>query len=75
MCVCGHIVDQFGDHVLSCGNGPLRTKRHDGLRGIIWHALHTDNSEVKNEQRIGGRDLHRPFTILILSMENQLSLI
>ena len=59
-CVCGHIVDQFGDHVLSCGNGPLRTKRHDGLRDIIWHALHTDNSEVKKEQRIGGRDLHRP---------------
>ena len=59
-CVCGHIIDQFGDHALSCGSGPLRTKRHDSLRDIVWHALHTDNSGVKKEQRIGGQDLHRP---------------
>ena len=58
--MCGNIIDQFGDHALSYGSGPLRTKRHDSLRDIVWHALHTDNSGVKKEQRIGGRNLHRP---------------
>ena len=41
----------------------LRTKRHGSLRNIVWHALHTDNSGVKKEQRIGGRDLRRPSDI------------
>ena len=59
-CVCGYIIDQFGDHTLSCGSGPLRTKRDDSLRDIVWQALHTDNSGVKKQQRIGGRDFHQP---------------
>ena len=49
-CVCGNIIDQFGDHALSCGSGPLRTKRHDNLRDIVWHALHTDNSGVRRNR-------------------------
>ena len=28
-CTCGQILGQFGDHLLSCGHGNLRTKRHD----------------------------------------------
>ena len=60
-CVCGHVLDTFGDHALSCGSGPTRTKRHDSLRDILWHALLTDNSDVKKEQRTGGQDSsHRP---------------
>ena len=60
-CVCGHVLDTFGDHGLSCGIGPTRTKRHDSLRDILWHALLTDNSDVKKEQRTGGQDSsHRP---------------
>ena len=58
--MCGPSIDQFGDHALSCESGPLRTKLHDSLRDIVWHALHTANSEVKKKQRIGGRDLYRP---------------
>ena len=30
------------------------------MRDIVWHALYTDNGGLKKEQRIGGRDLHRP---------------
>ena len=60
-CVCGHVLDTFGDHALSCGSGPTRTKRHDSLRDILWHALLTDNSDVKKEQRTGRQDSsHRP---------------
>ena len=53
-------MDQFGDHALCCEVGPLRTKRHDALRDIIWHALLTDNSEVKREQRCSSHNHHRP---------------
>ena len=59
-CVCGQVMDQFGDHALCCEVGPLRTKRHDALRDIIWHALLTDNSEVKREQRCSSHNHHRP---------------
>ena len=41
--VCGQIIDQFGDHLLGCAHCPLRIKRHDALRDIIWHALLMDN--------------------------------
>ena len=34
-CVCGHIIDLHGDHVLGCGHGPFRIKRHDALCDII----------------------------------------
>jgi len=27
-CLCGSIVDQFGDHLLSCGHGPMCKCRH-----------------------------------------------
>ena len=47
-------------HALCCEVGPLRTKRHDALRDIIWHALLTDNSEVKREQRCSSHNHHRP---------------
>lgn len=33
-CVCGHTMDQFGDNILSCGNGPLCTEHYDSLRDI-----------------------------------------
>ena len=49
-CSCGQIIDQFGDHLLGCGQGPLRTKRHDALRDVIWHALLMDNKGDVREQ-------------------------
>ena len=53
-CVCGTILDPYGDHFLSCGHGPLRTRRHDALCEIVYHALLTDNKYVKREQRCSG---------------------
>ena len=52
-CVCGHIIDLHGDHVLGCGLGPLRIKRHDALCDIIWHSLLLDNKGAIKEQRCG----------------------
>ena len=51
--VCGHIIDFYGDHVLGCGHGPLRIKRHNALCDIIWHSLLLDNKGAIKEQRCG----------------------
>ena len=37
------VMDCFGDHVLGCGHGPLRIKRHNAISEVIWHALLVDN--------------------------------
>ena len=39
-------VDRFGDHLLGCGHGPMRIRRHDALCDIVFHhaALLQDNS-------------------------------
>ena len=52
-CACGQIIDQHGDHLLGCGNGPLWIKQHDTLRDTIWHALLMDNKEAVHEQHCG----------------------
>ena len=50
-CPCGQMVDRFGDHLLGCGHGPLRIRRHDALREIVYHALLNDHRGVRMEQR------------------------
>lgn len=50
LCPCGSAIDPNGDHLLGCGHGPLRIRRHDALREIIFQALLLDNSQVKREQ-------------------------
>ena len=34
LCMCGHTIDSFGDHLLGCGHGSLRSRRHNALRDI-----------------------------------------
>ena len=58
-CSCGIVVDRFGDHLLGCGHGPMRIRRHDALCDIVFHALLQDNSGCKREQRCGS-GLDRP---------------
>ena len=43
-CACGSTIDAFGDHMLGCGHGHLRSKRHDALRDIVYHALLVDDA-------------------------------
>ena len=52
-------MDQFGDHHLGCGHGPMRICRHDALCDVIFHALLQDNSGCKQEQHCGS-NLDRP---------------
>ena len=52
-CSCGSVVDQFGDHLLDCGHGPLRIRQHDALCDIVFHALLQDNSGCKRGQHCG----------------------
>ena len=50
-CACGQTLDQFGDHLLGCGNNNLRIRRHDALADVLFHALQADNSNCRKEQR------------------------
>lgn len=59
-CACGIPIDVHGDHLLGCGYGPLRIRRHDSLCNIIWHALLQDSPNAKREQRISGDSKTRP---------------
>ncbi|XP_062520169.1 uncharacterized protein LOC134195179 [Corticium candelabrum] len=58
-CVCGQVLDPFGNHLVSCGHGPLRIKCHDALCKVIYQALLTNNKHVKRE-RCSGFDNSRP---------------
>ena len=60
LCSCGSPLDTYRDHLLGCGSGPFRIRRHDALCGIIWHALLQDNSNATREQRATGDSQRRP---------------
>ena len=59
-CLFGVVVDQHGDHVLGCGYGSLRNKRHDALCDIIFHTVLVDNHDCKREQRCNSQNNTRP---------------
>ena len=48
-CSCRQVIDVFGDHMLGCGHCPLRSRRHDVLREIIFYALLNDHPGVRRE--------------------------
>ena len=58
-CVCGHILDVFGDHALGCSSS-LRIRRHDALCDTVYHWLLVDNSGVRREQRCSSQSMDRP---------------
>ena len=58
-CVCGQVLDSFGDHLVICGHGPFPIKRHDALSEVIYPALLTENKYAKREQRCSGNDSSR----------------
>ena len=57
---CGQIIDVYGDHVLGCGFGPLRIKRHDALCEVIFHNLLIDSPGVLREQHCSFSKGDRP---------------
>ena len=50
---CGHLTDQFGDHLVGCGHGSMGIHHHDALCDVIYHALLQDNSGCRRVQHHG----------------------
>ena len=63
LCSCGSTLDPHGDHLLGCGQGPLRICRHDVLTYILFQALLQDNHQVRREQHIFSSSAVRPGVI------------
>ena len=59
-CPCGTVIDPHGDHVLGCGHGSLRNKRHDALCDVIFNSVLVDNHDCKKEQRCNSHNNARP---------------
>ncbi|XP_062502891.1 uncharacterized protein LOC134179892 [Corticium candelabrum] len=59
-CPCGTVIDPHGDHVLGCGHGSLRNKRHDTLCDVIFNTVLVDNRDCKKEQRCNSHNNARP---------------
>ena len=60
LCQCGSVIDPNGDHLLSCGHGPLCIRQHNALRDVVYQALCLDNPSTRREQRIFRDSLDRP---------------
>ena len=69
-CPCGSQIDPPGYHLLSCGHGPWRIKRHDALRDTLYQALLLDNPEAAREQRLSGLTKKRPGDVFHPSFAN-----
>jgi len=39
LCTCLSTIDNFGDHLFSCSQGPMGISQHDALVNIIYNAL------------------------------------
>ena len=45
-CTCGQVLDEFGDHLLSFGQGSARIRHHDALCNVVFHTLLIGNSKL-----------------------------
>ena len=54
LCSCGQHTDTSGDHLLGCGCGPERTRRHNALAEVISQALLVENRDFMWEMRCNG---------------------
>ena len=61
----------MGDHLLGCGHGPLRIRRHDALRQVLYHALRNDHLGVRIEQHCASDRQLRPGDVFHPSFQNE----
>ena len=59
-CSCGQVLDSYGDHLLGCGEGNWRNRRHNALADVVLEALLSDNANCRREQRLCGDSNARP---------------
>ena len=69
-CPCRQLIDPMGDHLLGCGHGPLRIRRHDALRQMLYHALLNDHPGGRIEQRCASDRQLRPGDVFHSSFQN-----
>ena len=46
-CSCGQILNKVGDHLLGCGQNNIRTRRHDAICDVLFHALLVNNGNCR----------------------------
>ncbi|XP_062520053.1 uncharacterized protein LOC134195061 [Corticium candelabrum] len=46
-CFCGQVLDSYGDHLLGCGEGNWRNRRHNALADVVFEALLSDNANCR----------------------------
>ena len=63
-------IDNYGDHLLGCSQGPMRIRRHDALVNIIYNALSQDHPGVLKEQRASYDDGLRPGDVFHLDFHH-----
>ena len=47
-CSCGQVLDSYGDHLLGCGEGNWRNRRHNVLADVAFEALLSDNANLSS---------------------------
>jgi hypothetical protein len=59
---CDGVLDRFGDHALTCSCGGDRTRRHNLLRNMVYHAASAANlnPELEKPGLLPPRPLHGP---------------
>ena len=70
LCVCGQMIDHFGDHLMGCGHGPLCIRQHNALSDLIYYTPLEDNSDVCKEQKVSGESAAKPGDIFHLDFCN-----
>ena len=66
-CVCGHLVEHFGEHRLNCPQHPLRAEaldESDALRARVAE-LEAESARLREENRRLGEDLVECHDVLI----------
>ena len=59
-CICGQVIDRFGNHLLGCSYDSTLLKRHNALCNIMWHALLSDDKSCRREQNCSANHQSHP---------------
>ena len=59
-CICGQVLDTFGDHLLGCRKISLRSRHHDALRDAVFQPLLVHDKGTRREQRSSSENYSRP---------------
>ena len=58
-CICGQVLDKFGDHLFGCRKISLHSRCHNALRDVIFQALLVHDKGTRREQRSSSENYSR----------------